>query len=288
MAQEPSKAGSTIGMLAGATGAGMLGGFGPAFGTGVANSLFGGASSPQVTNQKTNVNEQKDETTTLLQSLQELLASNTVTNQQQLVNKNTAQNTTGTQVTQNMSSHQIGQMNEALQVLMNQLQKPDPYSQQNADAASAGAATAALNQVINTGIGNVAAQGSNFGAYGGTVQGKLASQLGADAAAAGQKVTMDARAQFANASNQRIAALNQALSGLLGNAASQGSTVTNQSQVTGNEASANNLTGTESSTGSKTSSVDSSTNIKSDNTTSTEVDNSYKDFGKNGLLSGLF
>lgn len=209
----------------------------------------------------------------LLQQIEELLRQQSVMQQQQQGQVSGSEQTSGTQQTTTLDAQQRAQMNLAIQDALGKLQGENPYSQENAIAASEGALQAAIQEVMRSGIGNVAAQGTNFGAYGGTVQGKMASQLGADAASAGQKAQLDAITNFAGLSNHRDQILNNAIQGLLDTATRQGTTTTtdmttstdqtsNQS-TTGSESTTTDKTGSSSQIGTETSSQDVITDVES-------------------------
>lgn len=227
---------------------------------------FGGAVTGAFGSNKGRTNETGSETTSgkqtqttlgstnseLLQRIEELLLQQSVMQQQQQGQVSGSEQTSGTQQTTTLDANQRAQMDLAIQNALGGLLGANPYSQENAIAASEGALQAAIQEVMRSGIGNVAAQGTNFGAYGGTVQGRMASQLGADAASAGQKAQLDTITNFAGLSNQRDQMLNNAIQGLLDTATRQGSTTTTDMATSTDQTSNQSTTGSESTTTDKT------------------------------------
>lgn len=214
--------------------------------------------------------------------------SNTNTSQQE------NQNLSGTQTTQNLSSEQEAQLNQLLTSLSGTLMGESQFSQANAVAASDDAMQAAISRMLQSGIGNVAAQGTNFGAYGGTTQGKVAAQLGAEAAKAGAQTRLDTMNAFGNLQNQELNSLTSAINNLLGNAINAGGTTTNNQNVTGTTTGSQNTTGTTSTTTDQTSNQTSNQTVDTTTTTDseTETDRKFKEIGGSksplGQLGRLF
>lgn len=210
--------------------------------------------------------------------------------QQQSSNTNTSeqqnQNVAGTQTTQNLSTDQEAMLNQLLSELSGRVSAGSQFSQSNAISASNDAMQAAIDKVLQTGIGEVAAQGTNFGAYSGTTQGKLAGQLGAEAAKAGAQTRLDTMTNFGNLQNQEFNSLQSAINSLFNNAVAAGGTTTNDQTVTGTTT--GNTTGTTntSTTGTNTSNQTSSQNTDTKTTTEsvTETDREYDEVGGESSL----
>lgn len=239
-------------------------------------------SSQQLSNQITNQNQSQwlNENSQLMQQLSELLQQQKNLQQQQTGNVTTGENLSGTVTTDNLSKQQRAMLDSSIQNILGQLRADSPYSAERANEASALASKSAIDQVLRSGIGNVAAQGANFGAYGSTVQGNMASQLGADAAAAGSKISLDTLTNFASLDNQRTQGLNAALAQLFGTATNAGGTVTTDQSKTGTQDSTQNLTGQETTTQDRTQDTTATESKESSSTTigTSETENEYETF----------
>lgn len=162
-------------------------------------------------------------------------SNNSLENTSQNQNQQTAtdQQTTGTQSTQNLTDAERGGLNDLIANLSGQLGGNSQFSQANAEQAGNDAMGAAIDRVMQTGIGDVAASGVNAGAYNSTAQGGLASRLGADATRAGMEAMTGVKAQYGQLQNQEQGQLTNALSQLFGQLnAAGGTTTTDQTSKT--------------------------------------------------------
>lgn len=209
------------------------------------------------------------------------------TNQNQNQSTNTSQNQSGTSTTQNLSSAERQQLNALIGQISGQLGNSQ-FSRQNAITASNDAMTAALTKVLQTGIGNVASAGSNFGAYNSTAQGALASRLSADAARAGAEAQLNTIAQYGQLQNQQQGQVMTALGNLFGQLNSAGGTTTTDQTSKTLQDMLSQLTG-QSNTGITNSTVNnqnaSSTSNLTGNTNTTGTTSTQKDESVTGTTS---
>ena len=179
--------------------------------------------------------------------LSELMSSSSNSMLTQLMNSIQS----GTQTTTNFDPATLQALQDAIfnvQSDVTQARSDKATAVQRGTDMGQNAMEAAIAKVIEAGIGSVAEAGNNAGAYNSTVQGKLGSRLGADAAKAGAE-TMLASQQFQQQlASQDLLGLVGALESLMGSAKGGVTTTTTQqtSQQKGSQ------TGTESTDSSRT------------------------------------
>lgn len=161
-----------------------------------------------------------------LQSIQESISqqsAETTAQQQQT-------DVTGTQVVQNLTAEERANLNTQIQQITDQLGGESPFSPEAAAIAGQEAVTAAIQQVLQSGIAEVAQQGTNFGAFGGTAQARQAQELGAQAVQAGAATELQNIQTFGQLENQRQANLANQLTQLLSTLTQAGSITETQQQ----------------------------------------------------------
>lgn len=90
------------------------------------------------------------------------------------------------------------------------------YTKEDAIRDSSGAATNAMNQVLQTGVGTVNRSATAGGAYNNTTQDMLSNDLAASAAAASAEVTQNTISNYANITQQQNALVMQSMLSALG------------------------------------------------------------------------
>lgn len=217
-----------------------------------------------------NAMQQGSSQTTTDQTMSELLNA--------IQQAQSSQSTTGESTSQNLTGEQEQVINNLLGSLQQEFLTDSPYSQEKAMEAGQGAMNAAIDRTLQSGIGDVAASGSNAGAYNSTVTGRLATQLGTEAVNQGQKSLLDTQLAFGNLDQQRTSNLGSVINQLLGSAINAGGTTTTGQNVTGSQSS----TTQQGSTQQGSSNVSEETQASTD--TSQTTDTEYDIFGKKKSL----
>lgn len=260
----------------------MLMGGGEEGGSGLAGqwlnptALFGSSSSSSQNTQSSQ---------NVLQQMLQSIVSNSSMEQNQVQDSDMLsqmlQEISGT--TTQFSGEQENQLNQSLSQLMQELSGAREGVATAADRGadmSQDAMSAAVAEVMRSGIGEVAEIGSNTGSYNSTSQAAAATQLGSRAAETGARVRLESQQNQQALAQQQLQSIIAGLSGLFGQA--KGGTTTTTQSVQSREdqkATANtNVTGSETSeqVTDETSEINTETDSTTDSTDETD-----------GLLTGL-
>lgn len=222
--------------------------------------------------------------------------NNTSTNSSGSQNSTGGSNTSGNQSTDQTSANNTNQSgtvtkgnaqsNAALADLITQLQSAvgnagAGFTKADAIADSEASVTAAINEILNGGIGSVFDANNNTGAYNSTTQAGLANDLAAKASAAGTAVQQKAITDYASIEvTQKDQAAKNLLSSVL--QASDGNVTTTQNSTESgslnqNTNSSENATNFENTLNSETSNtVNTGTSNTTENTSSTTLEESLQ------------